>query len=94
MVTAVAHPGFDPTDPFVLDNVFARSATAHAGGREPGRRYAARFPDQQPLDGTQIPTLSGPFDQLAASDDDQIRFNIATKLEPDSPGCRDCQRAW
>lgn len=50
------------------------------GRLRPGSEYAARFPRQQPLDGTRIPRLADVFAM-----DKSVRFNIETKLSPDHP---------
>jgi glycerophosphoryl diester phosphodiesterase len=74
----------EPT-PAVADLTQAELDAYDVGRLEPGTDYALRFPDQQALDGTRIPALSGLFDQVAASGDTEVRFNIETKLEPDAP---------
>lgn len=53
------------------------------GRLRPGSAYAQRFPDQKALDGTRIPTLRQVLDTFRDRSD--IRFNIETKIEPDSP---------
>ncbi len=50
------------------------------GRIRPGSEYAARFPHQQPVDGTRIPKLSEVFD-LGRS----VRFNIEMKVDPRYP---------
>jgi glycerophosphoryl diester phosphodiesterase len=75
----------DEPTPAVVDLALAELDTYDVGRLEPGTDYALRFPDQQPVDGTRIPALSALFDQVAASGDTDVRFNIETKLEPDAP---------
>ncbi len=59
---------------------------AHDIGRiRPGTRYAAQFPDQQPMDGTRVPRLADLFDLVKRLGNDRIRFAIETKVRPDSP---------
>lgn len=52
------------------------------GRIRPGSEYAARFPHQQPVDGTRIPRLADVF-ALAAKT--AVRFNIELKLLPSHP---------
>jgi glycerophosphoryl diester phosphodiesterase len=51
------------------------------GRIRPGSEYAKRFPHQKPLDGTRIPRLADLF-AMAKS---KTRYNIETKLSPESP---------
>lgn len=53
------------------------------GRLRPGSAYARRFPDQQPIDGTRMPTLEAVLQRF--SPDRNLGFNIETKLEPDAP---------
>jgi glycerophosphoryl diester phosphodiesterase len=52
------------------------------GRIRPGSEYAARFPHQQPVDGTRIPRLS---DVFSLGSKTAVRFNIELKLLPDHP---------
>jgi len=54
------------------------------GRIKPGTAYAARFPEQRPIDGTRIPTLEELFALVRRADADHIRFNIETKITPTS----------
>jgi glycerophosphoryl diester phosphodiesterase len=49
------------------------------GRIRPGSEYAARFPQQKPIDGTRIPRLA---DLFALAGKTSVRFNIETKLLP------------
>ncbi len=53
------------------------------GRLRPGSAYAQRFPEQQPIDGTRMPTLREVLDTFRDRSD--VRFNIETKIEPDHP---------
>lgn len=55
------------------------------GRINPASKYASQFPDQQPLDGTRIPTLEELF-ELVKSSARPVRLNIETKLDPGKPG--------
>ena len=52
------------------------------GRLKPGTRYAETFREQQPADGTRIPTLAEVFNLVVEARADHIRFNIETKLTP------------
>jgi glycerophosphoryl diester phosphodiesterase len=52
------------------------------GRLKPGTRYAQTFREQQPADGTTIPTLAEVFSLVVEARADHIRFNIETKLTP------------
>lgn len=54
------------------------------GRLKPGTSYAASLPEQRPLDGVTIPTLAEVFDLVRRSKLDHIRFNIETKITPES----------
>jgi glycerophosphoryl diester phosphodiesterase len=76
----VAPPGI----PFVqisLDEV----KKYDVGQIRPGSAYAAQFPDQHAVPGTRIPTLIEVFDLVRKSGDQQVRFNIETKIDPNHP---------
>jgi glycerophosphoryl diester phosphodiesterase len=55
------------------------------GQIRPGSDYAKGFPDQTPIPGTRIPTLSQVFDLVRRSGNPNVRLNIETKLSPDEP---------
>ena len=55
------------------------------GRINPSNKYAEDFPDQQPRDGTRIPTLAALFklaNDLGAKD---VHFDIETKINPNKP---------
>jgi glycerophosphoryl diester phosphodiesterase len=52
------------------------------GRLKSGTTYAQTFREQQPVDGTRIPTLEEVFDLVVQARADHIRFNIETKLTP------------
>lgn len=55
------------------------------GRLKPGTDYARQFPDQQPVDGARIPRLADLFALVKRVGDDQVRFDIETKLDPGKP---------
>lgn len=61
---------------------WAELQTYDVGRLKPGSRYAANYPDQQPIDGARIPRLSDLFDLVRRGGHDQVRFAIETKINP------------
>lgn len=55
------------------------------GRMRPLSAYAQRFPRQQAVDDTRIPRLSDVFALARRAGNDQVRFNIETKVSPDQP---------
>ena len=54
------------------------------GRLKPGTDHAKAFPEQRPIDGARIPTLTELFDLVKRIGADQVRFNIETKITPTS----------
>src|ERR1700759_4911100 len=76
----VAPPGI----PFV-QLTLAEVKTYDVGQIRPGSAYAAQFPDQHAVPGTRIPTLSEVFALVRKSGNNDVRFNIETKIDPNHP---------
>ena len=55
------------------------------GRIDPASQYAQRFPQQQPVDGTRMPTLENVFALAHSAGNDLVRFNIETKISPLHP---------
>lgn len=55
------------------------------GRIRPGSQYAARFSQQQPVDGAHIPRLADLFALVRKSANARVRFNIETKTSPAHP---------
>ena len=55
------------------------------GRIRPGSDYARRFADQQPVDGTRMPRLADVFALARRAGNNSLRFNIETKISPESP---------
>ena len=55
------------------------------GRVKPGSRYAKKFPEQMPVDGSIIPTLGQVFELAKQAGNTQVRFNIETKIHPGKP---------
>ncbi len=55
------------------------------GRLKPGSPYASQFPDQRPVDGTRFPRLADLFALVKKSGNEQVRFDIETKVSPLAP---------
>jgi glycerophosphoryl diester phosphodiesterase len=68
--------------PCITDMTLAELQEFDVGRIRAGSDYAKRFPNQQPIDGTRMPTLSALFAMVREQNNDRVRFNIETKLSP------------
>lgn len=71
--------------PRLRDLTFDDLQRYDVGRLQPGTRYAASHPDQQPVDGARIPKLADVFALVKKSGNATVRFSIETKLHPLSP---------
>jgi glycerophosphoryl diester phosphodiesterase len=55
------------------------------GRIRPGSDYSKRFPDQRKMDGVRIPKLEDVFELARHARNDEVRFNIETKISPEAP---------
>lgn len=55
------------------------------GRLNPASKYASRYPWQQPVDGTSVPTLGEVFELANRSGNQSVRFNIEVKIHPQRP---------
>jgi glycerophosphoryl diester phosphodiesterase len=55
------------------------------GRIRPGTDYSSRFASQRRLDGVRIPKLEDVFELARKAHNDEVRFNIETKLSPLAP---------
>jgi glycerophosphoryl diester phosphodiesterase len=55
------------------------------GRIRPDSRYAEEFPDQRPADGARMPTLAEVVELTRRAGNEQVRFNLETKLSPHAP---------
>jgi glycerophosphoryl diester phosphodiesterase len=55
------------------------------GRIRPGSDYSKRFPDQRRADGVRIPRLEQVFELVRHAQNNEVRFNIETKLSPLAP---------
>jgi glycerophosphoryl diester phosphodiesterase len=74
----------DAEGPAIRSLTLAEVKQYDVGRAQPGSSYAATFPEQRGMDGVRIPALTELFDLVRAAKADHIRFNIETKLTPDS----------
>jgi glycerophosphoryl diester phosphodiesterase len=72
-----------PPTPTIHSLDYEKLRTYDVGRIRPGSEYAARFPHQQPVDGTRIPRLADLFAMAAST---RVRFNIELKLLASHPG--------
>lgn len=75
----------DPPGPPIRSLTLAELRRYDVGRIRPGSRYAALYPQQQPVDGERIPTLAEVFALVRRLGADHVRFNIETKVFPDRP---------
>lgn len=64
---------------------YAELARYDVGRLRPGSACAARFPEQQPVDGARIPRLAEVFALVERSGNAAVCFNIETKISPLAP---------
>ncbi len=64
---------------------YAELSQFDVGRLRQGSAYAAAQPAQQPVDGTRIPKLAEVFALARKARNEQVRFNIETKLSPEAP---------
>ena len=55
------------------------------GRLNPASKYAERYPDQRPVDGTSVPTLGEVFELVNKTGNKLVRFNIEVKSNPEKP---------
>ncbi|MCP4490461.1 MAG: glycerophosphodiester phosphodiesterase [Gammaproteobacteria bacterium] len=55
------------------------------GRLNPASKYTKRYPDQQPVDDTFVPTLGEVFELVNRSGNNLVRFNIEVKINPEKP---------
>jgi glycerophosphoryl diester phosphodiesterase len=75
----------DSAGPAIATLSWAQLQGYDVGRLNPGTVYAARFPDQQPVDGERIPRLADVYALVRSRGDDDVRFNVETKVFVDRP---------
>jgi glycerophosphoryl diester phosphodiesterase len=71
--------------PRILKLTHADLRRYDVGRLRPGSAYATQYPDQVPADGTRIPTLREVYDLARRAGNDEVRFNVETKIDPGRP---------
>jgi glycerophosphoryl diester phosphodiesterase len=74
----------DKEGPAIRALTLGEVQTYDVGRLKPGSNYANSFPEQRPVDGTRIPTLTAVFDLVQRLGATHVRFNIETKITPTS----------
>ena len=70
----------------IADLSFAELEAYDVGRLNPRSAYAARFPDQEPLDGERIPSLRDVLTLVRARAGGQVRVSVEVKTFADKPG--------
>ena len=71
--------------PAIIQSTLAELQRLDVGRPKPGSRYAQQWPEQRPSDGERLTTLSALFEEVARRGPSSLRFNIETKLNPNTP---------
>ena len=72
--------------PAIHSLTYAELQRYDVGRLKPATPYAARYPQQQSVDGARIPRLVDLFALVRRAGNETVRFNIETKLDPGKPG--------
>ena len=73
------------TGPRVCDLSFSELEAYDVGRLKPGTAYAARFPEQEPVDGQRIPRLAEVLALVRARGSGRVRVAIEVKTFPEQP---------
>lgn len=71
--------------PAIHELTFEALGRYDVGRLDPRSRYARDFPDQVAADGTRVPRLADVFALVRRAGNEDVRFNIETKLTPTAP---------
>lgn len=75
------------TSPVVIRSITHEQVQRYDVGRlRPGSAYATTFSQQQPIDGTRMPTLAAVFELVKRLRADHVQFDIETKMDLRNPG--------
>lgn len=75
----------DEPGPAVIGLTLAELQRHDVGRARPGSRYAQQWPERREHDGATVPTLDQLFHEVRRLGAHEVRFNIETKLRPDTP---------
>jgi glycerophosphoryl diester phosphodiesterase len=73
------------SSPSIHSMSLAEVKTFDVGRLNPASKYAERYPDQQAIDGTPVPTLDEVFELANKAANRAVRFNIEVKINPEHP---------
>ena len=73
------------SSPTIHSMTLAVVKTYDVGRLNPASEYAERYPAQQPVDGTPVPTLGEVFELVNRSGSQAVHFNIEIKINPERP---------
>jgi glycerophosphoryl diester phosphodiesterase len=76
----------DDPGPAVIELTLAELRRFEVGRAKPGSPYAQQWPEQRGVDGERLATLGMLFEEVGKRGAKGVRFNIETKLRPDTPG--------
>jgi glycerophosphoryl diester phosphodiesterase len=80
--------------PAVFSRSLAELGRYDVGRLRPGTAYAARFPDQVPVDGERMPELREVFALADRAANRTVRFNIEIKTDPRDPAATPSPEAF
>lgn len=75
----------EKTGPAIYALTYAELRQYDVGSIRPGSDYAAKFPEQQAVDGEHIPRLADVYALVKKSGNSLVRFNVETKIDPLDP---------
>jgi glycerophosphoryl diester phosphodiesterase len=75
----------DKRGPAIHELTYEELTRYDVGRLKPDTNYARRYPQQVAADGTRVPRLTELFALVKKAGNDQVRFNIETKLSPMVP---------
>ncbi len=96
-VVVIHNPRFEPeiaringewlqqSSPSIHSLNLAAVKSFDVGRLNPAANYAKRYPNQQPVDGTPVPTLGEVFELVNRSGNRLVKFNIEVKINPQRP---------
>lgn len=73
------------SSPSIHSMTLAEVKSFDVGRLNPASKYAERYPDQQAIDGTPVPTLDEVFELANKAANRAVRFNIEVKINPEHP---------
>lgn len=75
----------DQSGPAINSMTLQEVRSYDVGRLNPAHKYAQRYPEQQSIDGTSVPTLGEVFELVEKSGNQSVGFNIETKINPQHP---------